>query len=368
MGLKSYGYMTLLNDNIWYGSQIHDTDIAQATIVERVGYDDKFAIVKNSEDTTSQFLVVDEINIFDGLPALVLEVVKLDSPLMFVQNQWDYNDDLEYAIDMIDTGNFIRSHPLTVGEKFVMGPYANQSEGGPLVGTMFTVADINNHVFVSESNNDQVIEDIETGNTDEHKVGDTLTFNLGDEGFITMTLVKKDADILSDGSGKAKTTWIANVMLKNWERMNPAFSNGADGYGAMGGYAASELAYTVSALEAYLPENIKNSIKAVDKYQMAFLDGNTENAVEQKTSLRIWIPSAREMFGDGYETQGPTYTDYFKNSASRIKPNAETGTASRPYWLRTANSKNNFYIVLTNGNISGDTPTSNYGVVIGFCI
>ncbi len=366
--MSSYGYMTLLNNNVWYGSQIRYEDIGQATLVEQVGIDGKYAVVKMSEDTTSKFLVVDEIKVFDGLPALLIEVVKLDSKLMFVRNQWDYNDDLEYAIDDIEVNDFVRAHPLTVGEKFVVGPYVNNSEGAPLVGTVFTVADINNHVFKTESNTSEVIDNIDDGNDDNYEIGDTLTFNLEDEGFITMRLVKKNADILSDGSGYAKTTWIADVMLKNWERMNPAYSNGQDGYGAMGGYEASELAYTVSALEAMLPEKIRNSIKDVDKYHMAFVDGNDKDRVEQKTSLRVWIPSAREMYGDGYETQGPTYADYFKKDASRVKVNTDTGVASRPYWLRTANSKNNFYIVLTNGAISGNDPTNHYGVVIGFCI
>ena len=69
---------------------------------------------------------------------------------------------------------------------------------------------------------DQIIAACNDGTySTKYKVGNYKTLDLGSEGTITMQIVARDEDNLSDGSGKAPLTWISKEVLATERRFNP---------------------------------------------------------------------------------------------------------------------------------------------------
>lgn len=69
----------------------------------------------------------------------------------------------------------------------------------------------------------QIFEHIETGDyATRYSIGDTMSLNLGSEGYINMQIVAFDTDDRADGNGKAPITWISEHALKTSKRMNPS--------------------------------------------------------------------------------------------------------------------------------------------------
>lgn len=54
-----------------------------------------------------------------------------------------------------------------------------------------------------------------------YAVGDTMSLNLGSEGYINMQIAGFDVDTRADGQGKAHISWISEDLLKTKHRMNP---------------------------------------------------------------------------------------------------------------------------------------------------
>lgn len=57
-----------------------------------------------------------------------------------------------------------------------------------------------------------------------YSVGDTMSLNLGSEGYINMQIAGFDVDDLADGSGKAAISWVSGPLLKTPHRMNPSLA------------------------------------------------------------------------------------------------------------------------------------------------
>ena len=69
----------------------------------------------------------------------------------------------------------------------------------------------------------EIIQHVQLGDyATRYSVGDTMSLNLGSEGYINMQIVAFDTDDKADGSGKAPITWIAEHVLETSHRMNPA--------------------------------------------------------------------------------------------------------------------------------------------------
>ena len=81
------------------------------------------------------------------------------------------------------------------------------------------------------------------------------------------------------------------------------------------------------------------------------------------TADDVWIPSYKEVFGTGRETQGPTYSTAFPDNASRIKSKA--GSSAAWWWLRSANNNNNFNNVNTDGSNNNNNANNTGGVALG---
>lgn len=55
-----------------------------------------------------------------------------------------------------------------------------------------------------------------------YAVGDTMSLNLGSEGYVNMQIAGFDVDTRADGQGMAHISWICEDMLKTEHQMNPA--------------------------------------------------------------------------------------------------------------------------------------------------
>jgi hypothetical protein len=195
-----------------------------------------------------------------------------------------------------------------------------------------------------------------------YAVGDSKIVDLGDEGAISMQIVAFDTDELADGSGNtAAITWVAKQLLVTKKRMNSTSTNA-------GGYPAT------TVMRPYLQENgtiwnklpaaLKTLIKPVFKTSY-----DKTTAADLTSTEKLWIPSAREIFGGtSYEQSGPVYSTIYKDSTSRKK--AVFGSSSfTNWWLRSADSSSDTYFrsVYTNGNADNTNANSSYGVCLSFC-
>ena len=216
---------------------------------------------------------------------------------------------------------------------------------------------------------DTIIANIESDNTDSYEIGQYKEIDLSEQGKIIMQLVAKDADTLADGTGTAKTTWIA-LNIAGIRRMNPALdsTNYTEGTGSNGGWEKSEMrSYLNDTILSLIPENIRTAIKTVQKVSYTSKHSTTSFLqLDVITNDKLWIPSSREMgFSLGkMESSGPVYSVVFLDNNSRKKQSS--------YWTRTsaASSSEKFNTVYKTGISSSSYAESSSfnALVLGFCI
>lgn len=212
----------------------------------------------------------------------------------------------------------------------------------------------------------EIIANVSNGTySTKYQVGDTKKIDLGTEGEVIMTIVGIDTDDLADNSGKAPITWISKQLLKTSHRMNPSYSSGNEGTGTLGGWEKAEMrTWLKETIKPIIPETVRDAIKPVKKYTRIY--NVSETSVNNVlTTDDVWIPSSKEVFGTGGETQGPTYSTAFPDSASRIK--SKVGSSAALWWLRSARTANAFYSVIKDGSINNYYANNTGGVALGFC-
>ena len=190
-----------------------------------------------------------------------------------------------------------------------------------------------------------------------YSVGDTKYLVVGGT-YVLMQIVAFDRDILSnDHTSTAKITWLAKSLSFEFP-MN--FENVTEG-----GWADCECRKFLSdTIYEQIPENVRNKIVAVDKTYTATSSSSSTATVSDK----LWIPSAREIYGgSSYENTGVDYTDFFTRNSVRIKHNGLLTNSASYWWLRSVNSSTHFRIVNTSGNVTVNSASSSYGVALGFC-
>lgn len=226
---------------------------------------------------------------------------------------------------------------------------------------------------------DTIIANINDGSyADKYEIGNYKPLNLGEEGIVNMQLVAKEADTLSDGSGLTATTWISIELLKTAKRMNPAYDSSTNTGGGVGGWETSELrSYLSTTIKPLIPENVRGSIKAVQKAYLA-LDSSLQQ-FEGECSDELWVPSVREVCYDYHrvnvkESNGPRYYAVYCDFESSVKYN--DGHANF-YYLRTGQDSNHYYAVSPtntshNPYVEADphqmSDTYKPRIALGFCI
>jgi len=175
-----------------------------------------------------------------------------------------------------------------------------------------------------------------------------------------MQIVGFGVDDKTDGTGKAKISWLMRDLLTTQHRMNATATN-------VDGWPATEM-------RAWLRDTILPTIDSSIRSHIVDVNKTYYNQTDKTTKIssdNIWLASTREMSGNTllYESSGPDYTTLFTDNASRIKKCS--GTAQY-YWLRTAYSSDeaDFRFVYQDGHISNYSAIKAnkvYGVCVGFC-
>lgn len=193
-----------------------------------------------------------------------------------------------------------------------------------------------------------------------YNVGDTKSMVI-DGNTYYFQLVAKDADVLaSDGTTTVPMTW---VMFKKLYATKHSIN----------GTSTSDTSWENVSLRSWLsntvlplmPAEVQAAIKEVRKYSDAYENGAVVH--DKVTADKLWIPSAREVYGGtDYEQAGPIYSDVFSSNLARIKFTQNVLEESWP--LRSNHVGVNHLVINKNGTTSNAAITSEYYPAIGFCI
>ena len=215
-----------------------------------------------------------------------------------------------------------------------------------------TISDTWEQIFAAEADG--------TYNT-KYKVGDTKSLEINGK-TVYMQIAAINSDVLSDGSGNAKITWLCKNLYTSHVMNTPASTTG--------GWASCGMrSYLTDTVLPLIPATVRDMIKAVDK---TYYDNGTTSTLT--TSDSIWIPSTREICFTGNslkETSGVQYSALFTANATstanatRIKY-SEYGNASA-WWLRSADNNVNYFYVNSSGSSNYTSSSGSNGVVFGFC-
>ena len=199
-------------------------------------------------------------------------------------------------------------------------------------------------------------------NPSKYNIGDTKQIDLGTLGKHYMELVAKGADVKSDGSGSAPTTWISKTLIATYRMNESGDTNINDRIGWEGSEMRTWLKNTVKPL---IPEPVRNAILTVNKVQSIY-SGSAVVKDGQTTQDDVWIPSEHEVgYSTSFETTGPVYSSKFDSNTSRIK--YYNGSASL-WWLRSVGSSTYFRFVNGYGYAGYDNAYGTHGVALGFCL
>ena len=212
-----------------------------------------------------------------------------------------------------------------------------------------------------------IISKAEAGTASEsYSIGDTKMIDLGAEGKVYAQIAGFGVDTLaSDSTKTAGITFVTKGTLATDQRMNPT-NDSTISTGANGGWRYTEMyRYLNNTILPLFPSQLQTAIKSVTKYSDYIVPGESSITHDLETQDKLWLPSAREVFGGtSYEQTGPIYSDLF--SSGHIKNN-QSGTESA-WWLRSAAAASSFYNVGSSGGASVNGAYKTFGVVLGFCI
>jgi hypothetical protein len=134
------GYMTKLNGYLYEGELVNGAAAAVENgvlMVAGTSTANGKLVLPAAADTTSKFLLKEITTIYDGTVAYRFIVNKLNANYYFVENGFDINDSAAYDNRTYATpvGDFLRAHPLEVGDEFV----TNKVTGTLAAGTEYGV-------------------------------------------------------------------------------------------------------------------------------------------------------------------------------------------------------------------------------------
>lgn len=143
-----------------------------------------------------------------------------------------------------------------------------------------------------------------------------------------------------------------------------------EGTGTIGGWGRSQArTWMNDELLPCIPENVRTSIKPVNKYTRKYgTDGEVEGI--EVTSDRLWLPSTTELNLQQNETfydgPGPIYNVFYSEASRRSKPKHGE---EKGFWYaaRTSSTRRHIRVVTTEGGMTYSNPIYGYGVCLGFC-
>lgn len=196
---------------------------------------------------------------------------------------------------------------------------------------------------------DTIISKLEDGSyATAYNVGNYKPLNLGTEGTIDMQIVAKD-------NGEGQLVFVAKELLVSVVQMNNSGINS-------GGYPATNKMkpFLTDTIMPLIPTIVRQHIKPVTKISHDYTTAADLTSIE-----RLWIPSAREIFGsETYEKSGPTYNNVI--SPKKIY----SGSSYGEWWTRTAHATSayKFYTVTNTGVLGSRSAEQQRCVCICFVL
>lgn len=133
------GYMTALQGYIFEGELKNGNanPVANGMLVAPKLVSGALVMDLPAADADTKFLCKEVGTIYDGITAYRFIVTAVNKPVYFVENGFVVNDDFAYDTTAYETasGDYLRAHPLLVGEEFV----TDQVTGTIAVGTEYGV-------------------------------------------------------------------------------------------------------------------------------------------------------------------------------------------------------------------------------------
>lgn len=228
---------------------------------------------------------------------------------------------------------------------------------------------------------EEIMEAVNNGTAkDRYNQGQYKVLDCGANGTVTVRIKGFGLDRIANSEKKTRISWEAVECLAQTRRMNPAYSEGEEGTGALGGWEKSELRQWLNSdFFNGIDPVVRNQIKNVRKVSYS-MDADGNGISNKITSDKIFIPSAEEIVGhhsyssrtysNALETDGIDFR-YMTSSFSNKKQNG-SASATINYWLRTVYRTNGvygsfcYYYNLSNP-AQLDRAEIQKGICIGFC-
>lgn len=228
---------------------------------------------------------------------------------------------------------------------------------------------------------EEIMEAVNNGTAkDRYNQGQYKILNCGANGTVTVRIKGFGLDRIANSEKKTHISWEAVECLAQTRRMNPVYSEGEEGTGALGGWEKSELRQWLNSdFFNSIDPVVRNQIKNVRKVSYSMdVDGNSIS--NRITFDKIFIPSAEEIVGhhsyssrtysNALETDGIDFRYMVSSFANKWQNGSASATIN--YWLRTVYRTEGsygsfcYYYNLSNPALL-DRAEIQKGICIGFC-
>lgn len=201
---------------------------------------------------------------------------------------------------------------------------------------------------------------------DRYNIGNYIALDLGTEGSGYVQIVAKNVRELANSTDKAQLEFVTMFALNTKHRVNPAYSAGIEGTGAIGGYDKSELkTYIEETIWPLFPQDWKDIIKEC-KITSCGYDTSGKRVSDMESTAKISPLSYREVFASTInETTGPTYDFAFAGTNARVIRN---NSVPMNWWLRTAGGTSYQKVVNSGGGDSTQVQTNLNSLVLRFSV
>lgn len=326
-----------------------------------------------------------EINSYAIYYCSNLKEIELNTGMRSIYSSWNNNNNLEKLIlSNSNTINTLYNASTLASTKIakmqgaifvpsnLLSDYKTSSNYLPYRYLIFPIGsspETNHYATITDSWTDILAACNDGTYVSKYNVGDTAAV-LIDGNYYLFEIVAKCNDmntatadtaepLSSDNTKFAHLTWLLTNCYSS-AKMNNSGTNA-------GGWDSSIMkSWLNSTVFALLPQELQNGILAVDKTcQQGKADSGTTTT---STNNKLWLPSAREIFGgSSYESSGLVYTTQFSSANARIKFD-NTG-ATKSWWTRSASSAytGHFRSVNSYGSVNDSYANYSYGAVFGFC-
>ena len=249
---------------------------------------------------------------------------------------------------------------------------------GSTVKNLATSGNVNMYAkWITQFENDSwstIAANVKSGKTDQYKIGDTKTVDLGTLGTHTVRIANKSECTNGETSETACGFVVEFADIITEHEFNSTYTN-------VGGWRNSKMrTYINDTIYKSLPSDLQN---VITETKVISGHGKTPRETNFETQDKLYLLSSEEIYGDlsslsyaKYDTSVGTskQLDYYKNqgvtASSYAGAKKQYNGSNSDWWLRSANSSGstNFFRVGGDGDLVGSAASNSHGVSPAFRI